>query len=287
MSIFSTLGGIATSVLDLNKAIFTNPITLVTKGPTAAIKESNKLTGTQAAVRTLETTAVASAAILTAGTSVGRTLAVKAATSLIPKTVIGKAAGIGVLALTAPVIAGLVTKSPTKAENILYNAPTAAAKAEKDIFNLTSQPLTVESGIDFVKTHPYLTATTAAVALGAAGYASLQIGSIISTYFSKKATQANTEAMLSASSTQTPIVNTTTSPVLPISSTPTMGDKLPYSEIPNPEAASLTQDVNPSPRATRRKKKKVSPNQNISQKVIIYEDDDDRRHYKTIKRRAS
>jgi hypothetical protein len=97
-------------------------------------------------------------------------------------------AGGAILAAPAAIIT--VAKSPKLQEKIL-NIPSAyvetsvavgteAAKAAEGSY-------TLDDGIDFLKAHPYLTAVTAAAALGAAGFATAKVASIIAAYYQTSA----------------------------------------------------------------------------------------------------
>ena len=95
----------AVAVLDINKAAFTNPISLITKGKTAAVAASNKLTPVQATGRIVTTAAIASSTLLLPTTAIGRA----AAASLIPKTVVGKIAAVAAI----PITVGIAISSPS------------------------------------------------------------------------------------------------------------------------------------------------------------------------------
>jgi hypothetical protein len=189
--------------LDVNKAAFTNPITLITKGANAAIAESNKLTNPEVIQRTYATVAVAATGVLAAGTVAGRAITGTVAKALVPKTVTQAAITGGVAFASAPIIAGAIAANPTATENFVYNAPGNIYDFEKDLFQLSNKP-TVEGAIQFLKDHPYLSSASAGAALIAAGFGSLGVANIVSNYFNTSAIKKNTEATGNINKDNTP-----------------------------------------------------------------------------------
>lgn len=220
------VGGLIGGALDLEKSLFTNPITFVTKGPDAAIAASNKLSQPQSVARIVGTTVAAGTAATIALTP-GALATVGSA--LVPKSTVGKIAGGAIGFVAAPVIAGQIVKQPEKIENVVYNTPGNVVDTQRDLYNFSKDPLTVDSGIAFVKSHPYLTAATAGAALAALGYTSITISSILSNYFNTKAVNNNTKLM------ENPPV------IPPVVSTP------PISPPPSFSAFPSVTDVQPAP----------------------------------------
>ena len=142
---------------------------------------------------TVVSTVAIGATVLTAGTSTGLNIAKTVGISLIPKSVLGKVAAGGALTLAAPVIAAQVIKNPEGTAKVIENIPQNIFQTEKDLFNISSKP-TIEGAIEFLRSHPYLTATTALAALIGAGFGALGLANIISNYYNTEAIKDNTKA---------------------------------------------------------------------------------------------
>ena len=123
----STVGNVAVKALDTNAALFSHPITAVTKGIPAAISEFKSTPPMTNARNIVATTAVASAAVLTAGTSTGQAAALAAGKALVPKT----ATGIIATAVAAPVVATAVLSNPSGAAKTVGNVVSAQVDAGK------------------------------------------------------------------------------------------------------------------------------------------------------------
>lgn len=135
MGILSSIKKAAVKVLDTNQAIFSSPITTLTKGLSAGIAETKAKTPTKSAIDVLKTTAVAAAAILTAGTSAGRAGAVAIGKSLAPKTIKG---GV-VTAVAGTVAAGALVSSPKIREQTVQ-APSSLFNFGADVGKLVESP---------------------------------------------------------------------------------------------------------------------------------------------------
>ncbi len=94
--------------------------------------------------------------------------------------------------LAAPAVVVAVAKSPTIQDKIL-GAPETYVKAVTDvgtdISKIAEGKYKLADAIEFLKTHPYLTAATAGAALLAAGYTTAIVFSAISNYYQKEAAQ--------------------------------------------------------------------------------------------------
>lgn len=187
MGLLSSIGKGIVKVLDINKAAFTNPVTLVTKGVDAAVKQSNSYTPAQAVPKILATTATVAGAVLTAGTSLGRTAAVTVAKTLVPKT----AKGVIATAVAAPVVVGVLSSS-SKAREGLISAPSSLANVGSNIGKVIENP-TIENVKETFKENPVAATLIAAAPLAIVGGGiSGTVASIANTAAVKENTKAST-----------------------------------------------------------------------------------------------
>jgi len=174
-----SLGQIAVKLLDTNQALFSSPITTLTKGVKAGVAESQAKTGKQNAIDVTKTWAITSAAVLTAGTGVGRSI-VKAVT---PKSLLGK----GAAALAIPAAVTYVTQKPKE----VLKLPGQALSVSIDAGNLAANP-TVQGAKEFVQEHPVGTAAAAGALVIGAGKAVLPLAG---GYLGREATEEQTQAI--------------------------------------------------------------------------------------------
>lgn len=271
----------AVAVLDINKAAFTNPVTLVTKGVKAAVAESNKLTPVQATGRIATTTAIAAGTILSVGTTAGKAVASKVITSVIPKSTIGKVAAGAVAFTAAPIIVANVQKSPETADKIL-NVPQNALDLQKDLYQGAKEP-SLEVATQFLKEHPYFSSAAALTGLAALGFGATKALSIYTTWQNTQAMQEGTKELIKEKETQnktpTPAPIPATPSITPIAAAPAAAPSL-NSTVPAAASAPTTPPtpqtqvvrVGGSSTSTKRKKrssKAVMPSVRQSVNVIV------------------
>jgi hypothetical protein len=170
------------------KEVVGQSISIFSGGPKPTANVTNK-TG-KAALEYLGKNPVSSGIILASGgTALGRGVVVKAVTSLGVKAKVG-------LALAGISTTALAVKSPKARVDIIkvasYLTPETltgfvggvVAPARED---LGKEPLTLESGINFLKNHPYVSAAAAGILLLGAGYSAVLIAKIVATYYQTSA----------------------------------------------------------------------------------------------------
>lgn len=158
-------------VMDTFSAAFSSPISTVkaitTKYTFKELTEEHfeKPLSTQISKTIFATAGYAGALYGGAAIAAGKGAAL-ATTLLVPKTIVGAA----VRLIGVPYAISRIIKEPTVVEK-LPEIPAAAFEAGK----VTD----LESGIEYVKAHPYMSAAAIATALGAAGYSAVMIGRIL------------------------------------------------------------------------------------------------------------
>ena len=252
----------ATQVLDLNKALFTNPITTIIN-PAKGIAESNKLSPVAATVKIAATTATAAAALLVPTTAVGRTTAVAVASSLVPKSVVGKVAA----AAAVPIVAGAVISKPLETTKAVVEAPANLANLGGNIAELVAEP-SLEKAKDIFKENPVLATTAAVATVAAVGLTTAGVvSSVLNTQAVKAQTQALKELPTSTSSVLPSAVSSAEQTSKEIStSTPTVA-QTPITPATEPLIATAGGGTSTT---TRRRKPASKPtNQYFNQKVAV------------------
>jgi hypothetical protein len=143
-------------------------------------------------LETAGSVAAEAATVLTFGTETGIAALGTIGKALIPASTIGKVVAAGGLALAAPIVAGQIISHPKETAKLVENLPKNAIAAETDLFNLSKTP-TLEGAKEFLDSHPYLTASTAIVALLTAGFTIGGLTSFVQNYYNNKTVQANTK----------------------------------------------------------------------------------------------
>jgi hypothetical protein len=250
--VVSTAKTTTIKALDTGLALFAAPITTLTKGKTAGLKEVKTMGAVERTAKILGTTAVAAGAVLAGGTVAGRAVATK----LIPTTTKGKV----IAAVAAPIAIGAISKSPREVSEVIIKAPVELAEFGQGIAGVVTEP-SVQSVKELVTDSPLLTATTA-IAAG------LVVGKVAAPVVGGLITKSAIEDIkLESPAAVTPIVSPTTPPVAAIpASAPVKQEGL------TPMAAPITPElVNVKATTTKRKKRqaKKQVKSSISQRVNV------------------
>jgi hypothetical protein len=239
-------------------AIVANPITTVTQGPQAAMKQAQNDSIEKSTGKVLLTTGVIAASVVTGGTSAGRAAVTTVAKALVPKT----PTAIITTALVAPVVATAVLTNPKGAVKTVSKIVDTQIDAGK----LLAEP-TVEKAKEFVEEHP--------VAVGAAATgAALLVGKGVSAavgaytnYQNTKAVKENTEALANDAVLPTTTNNPSTSKdtIKLLDTAPQNNSSL----VPvTPQTTSLTKTSSTTVKRRRASSPRNSP-QSINQKVNV------------------
>jgi hypothetical protein len=167
-----------------------NPFASV-KGVTANVSNPT----VKAVLETVASHPYVSAGVVAAGvTAVSNpSAALAVAKKLVPKSTLGKVAAVTI----APTVIGGVTtaikNSPTKALDLALSAPSKGFNAGQDLNKIIQEP-SLQSGIDYIKAHPYFSAAAITVGLAAIGFSSVTIASLLSNHYNTKAVIENTKA---------------------------------------------------------------------------------------------
>lgn len=183
MGFLSNLGKAVSKGLDYLSAPLSQPLTFITKGPTAAaeaVKTSRtniaagKESGLKSIATTLVSTAVVGGVILAAApaaaTGTAGSVARKAALAIIPKT----PKAIVTTAIAAPIAYGVVKSNPGGTQKAITGAPSALANVGENVGNVINNP-SIDSVKQLVTENPLIVGGGAAAAVIAGGAASAGI----------------------------------------------------------------------------------------------------------------
>lgn len=198
MGLLSALKKKVATALDYVSAPLSQPLTFVTKGPTAAAKavsESRKAIslGQESGVKKIGsivlTTGIVAGGILaaapSASTGAAGVTARTVAKAILPTTKKGIAATI----VTAPIVYGLIKSNPERSQKLLEEAPAKGAKFGENLGNLINDP-SKQNAVDLYKDSPVLTSAALLAALAPLGLGALTLASNVS---NTRAVKENTE----------------------------------------------------------------------------------------------
>ena len=215
MGFFGSIGGAIAKGLDFVSAVAVNPI----KAVTHPIEATNQITQ----LRTSGTQAERMQYIK----NVGVTTAINVGSAVVPagkvlqaiKPAVTTFKGGALTLAIAPTVATALVQNPAS----IYSAPQKIFDFQTDAGSLISKETTKEDVWNFLKEHPYLTATTAVSALAVAGYTGSSLVGYITSYYNRKATEENTKAMQ----------DTSTKPTAPPENPSSQGNYISQGSTPN------------------------------------------------------
>lgn len=167
--------------------------------PFAKVKGVTAKTGSETLNKVLSSVAshpYVSAGVVAAGVTAMAypQVAVNVLKKLIPKSTLGKAAAIVIAPSVIGGVATAVGNNPTGAIDLALSAPSKGFNVGQDIANVAQEP-SLESGIAFIKAHPYASAATLTAGLAALGFGTIAIANLVSNYTNTKSIKENTEAL--------------------------------------------------------------------------------------------
>lgn len=181
--------------------------------------------------------------------------------ALVPKSTLGKVVAAPVALFGAAAVTKAAINNPISTTKTILDVPTKIVSAGGDFSDTflspKSNPLTIESGIQYLKDHPVASAGAALAVLTTLGYSGATLIAIIQNWQNTNAVKENTNATLAAAQpvpiiTQPQDNNTKDTPV----TSPLPNYVSPPEIKPSPEVQKSTVEAPSVPKTTTKKKKK-------------------------------
>jgi len=246
MSYLSQVAQNLKKVLDVNRAIFSNPGTAFSKGIKSAIAKSEAQTPKENIKQIAKNTAIAGLTIAGAGTQTGK----KILSSLVPTTAKG-----AIITGGATIVGANVLKSSERARSAVVSAPSSIASFSQNVGNIIDDP-SIQNVKQTIKDNPVLSIGTVGAVVGGVGYA---LAPVIASTRQTEAIQEQTEALQSSypSNIQIPQYGAPQPQIIQIQQLPA-----PIPTAPTVQEAPTTTAVAPvgapKPKKKRKKRKKTT-----------------------------